>query len=62
MTDNPQTGLTDDELAAQEGEELPQREQMSLIDPGAAGALSGVDLAGHIQPHPPSTLPVEPPQ
>ena len=34
MTDTP--GLTDAELAAQDGEELPDREQMSLVNANIA--------------------------
>ena len=48
--------LREDELTAQEGELLPPREEMSLIDPDAAGG--GLFLGG---PEPPDATiqPVE---
>jgi hypothetical protein len=39
---NTPQGLSDDELDAQAAEELPQREQMSLIDP-TGGSFMPVD-------------------
>jgi hypothetical protein len=38
QTDKPQ--LTEDELKAQEGEELPDREQMSLINANVAAPVN----------------------
>ncbi|MBV8980899.1 MAG: hypothetical protein JO086_08370 [Acidimicrobiia bacterium] len=39
MTDEPQ-GLTDEEVAEQEGEELPDREAMSLVNLNAAAPIN----------------------
>jgi hypothetical protein len=39
MTDN-KPGLTDDELEAQDGEQLPDREQMSLINANIAAPVN----------------------
>ena len=39
MTDN-KPGLTDDELEAQDGEQLPDREQMSLINANVAAPIN----------------------
>lgn len=36
MTEKDPTGLTPEELAAQGGEELPEREQMSLVNANLA--------------------------
>lgn len=48
MSDDERTKLTQEEIDAQEGEGLPPREVMSLIEP----SFEGVPVA---------TLPVEPP-
>jgi hypothetical protein len=41
QTDSPQKqGLTDEELKAQQGEELPDREQMSLINANLAAPVN----------------------
>ena len=47
MTDEPRESLDDDELEEQDGEELPAREAMSIIDPGGAatGNLGPPELA-----------------
>jgi hypothetical protein len=39
MTENPQ-GLTTDELDAQSGEALPDREQMSLVNANVAAPVN----------------------
>ena len=53
MTDEPRE-LTEDELEEQNGELLPEREQMSLID--GSGPITGLGpIAGHY------TIPIEPP-
>ena len=44
MTDN-KPGLTDDELAAQEGEQLPEREQMSLVNANLAAPINAAVAA-----------------
>ena len=44
MTDN-KPGLTDDELAAQDGEQLPDREQMSLINANLAAPINAAVAA-----------------
>jgi hypothetical protein len=36
----PDTGLTDDELATATGEELPDREQMSLVNANVAAPVN----------------------
>jgi hypothetical protein len=36
MTEHENTGLTDEELAAETGEELPDREAMSLVNANIA--------------------------
>jgi hypothetical protein len=38
---NEEQPLTPEELEAQNGEELPDREAMSLINPGVSGIASG---------------------
>ena len=44
MTDN-KPGLTDDELDAQDGEQLPDREQMSLINANLAAPINAAVAA-----------------
>jgi hypothetical protein len=44
MTDN-KPGLTDDELEAQDGEQLPDREQMSLINANLAAPINAAVAA-----------------
>ena len=44
MTDNNQ-GLTDEELQAQDGEQLPDREQMSLINANLAAPINAAVAA-----------------
>ena len=44
MTDN-NPGLTDEELAAQDGEQLPDREQMSLINANLAAPVNAAVAA-----------------
>jgi hypothetical protein len=44
MTDN-NPGLTDDELEAQDGEQLPDREQMSLINANLAAPINAAVAA-----------------
>jgi hypothetical protein len=39
------TGLTPEELAAQEGEQLPEREQMSLINANVAAPINAAVAA-----------------
>jgi hypothetical protein len=39
-TDNRPNGLTDDELAAETAEELPDREQMSLVNANLAAPVN----------------------
>jgi hypothetical protein len=43
--ENVTEGLTDDELAAQQGEELPDREQMSLINANLAAPVNAAVAA-----------------
>jgi hypothetical protein len=43
VTDTP--GLTDAELAAQDGEELPDREQMSLVNANLAAPINAAVAA-----------------
>ncbi|MDQ1443910.1 MAG: hypothetical protein QOI20_374, partial [Acidimicrobiaceae bacterium] len=48
MTDqnqNQDKALTDDELAEETGEELPDREAMSLINPNAAAPINAAVAA-----------------
>ncbi|HVM28088.1 MAG TPA: hypothetical protein VM433_10530 [Mycobacteriales bacterium] len=40
MTDTTTPGLTDAELEAQDGEQLPDREQMSLINANVAAPVN----------------------
>jgi len=44
MTDN-NPGLTDEELEAQDGEQLPDREQMSLINANLAAPINAAVAA-----------------
>jgi hypothetical protein len=44
MTDN-KPGLTDEELEAQDGEQLPDREQMSLINANLAAPVNAAVAA-----------------
>ncbi len=44
MTDNT-PGLTDAELAAQDGEQLPEREQMSLVNANLAAPINAAVAA-----------------
>ena len=45
MTENKNPGLTDDELEAQDGEQLPDREQMSLINANLAAPINAAVAA-----------------
>ena len=46
MTDNTTTpGLTDAELEAQDGEQLPDREQMSLVNANLAAPINAAVAA-----------------
>jgi len=55
------TALSDDELDAQSGEELPLREAMSLIVPDPLGAPDpAVIVCDPPEPLPPESLPPEP--
>lgn len=45
MTENTPQGLSDAELAAQDGEALPEREQMSLINANLAAPVNAAVAA-----------------
>jgi hypothetical protein len=45
MTEKKNPGLTDDELEAQDGEQLPDREQMSLINANLAAPINAAVAA-----------------
>ncbi len=45
MSDVQNTGLTSDELEAQSGEQLPEREQMSLINANLAAPVNAAVAA-----------------
>jgi hypothetical protein len=45
MTDIDNTGLTSAELEAQEGEQLPEREQMSLVNANLAAPVNAAVAA-----------------
>ena len=54
MTDEPRDAdLTEEEIAAQSGEPLPDREAMSVIQGGGLHPLPPVDGGETIQPLPP---------
>jgi hypothetical protein len=55
-------GLSDEELEAEEGTELPDREAMSLVTPQQPFPFTGIDPVMDPQPPLYHTLPVEPPQ
>lgn len=45
MTEIEKTGLSDAELEAQEGEQLPEREQMSLVNANLAAPVNAAVAA-----------------
>jgi hypothetical protein len=45
MTQDKNTGLTDEELAEETGEELPDREAMSLVNLNAAAPINAAVAA-----------------
>ena len=60
MSDQNARGLTPDELAAQSGEQLPDREVMSLVTPDPEGRLA-MDLVDSGGAPPPSNEYAPPP-
>ncbi|MBV8984739.1 MAG: hypothetical protein JO248_09900 [Acidimicrobiia bacterium] len=50
MTDEPQ-GLTDEEVAEEEGEELPDREAMSLVNLNAAAPINAAAALNVLSDH-----------
>jgi hypothetical protein len=56
----PRTGLSADELEQQSGEQLPDREAMSLIDPSLGGGIAPTDGWPSVDQPPHHQHPIEP--